>query len=44
MESSAVADALKVAAIGLPVMFFVIALFVVLGQVLLKMFPERDKS
>lgn len=40
----AVADSLKVAAICLPVMFGVILLFVFLGQMLLKIFPEKGDS
>ncbi|MDH7479448.1 MAG: hypothetical protein QHH02_05515 [Syntrophomonadaceae bacterium] len=40
----AVADALKVAAICLPVMFGVILFFVFLGQVLLRLFPQKNGS
>lgn len=42
--SPAVMDSLKVAAIGLPVMFVVIIIFVVLGQVLLKVFPDKGEE
>ncbi len=42
--TSTVYQALEVAAIGLPAMFFVIFLFVVLGQLLLKIFPEKQKD
>jgi hypothetical protein len=37
-------QALEIAGIGLPAMFFVIGLFVILGQLLLKIFPEKPKA
>jgi hypothetical protein len=40
--STTVYQALELAAIGLPAMFFVIFLFVLLGQLLLKIFPEKE--
>lgn len=42
--SPAAVDALRVAAICLPVMFGVILLFVFLGQALLKIFPEKNNG
>jgi hypothetical protein len=42
--SQSVIQALEVAGIGLPVMFFVIGLFLVIGQVLLKVFPEKAEA
>ena len=39
--TATVYQALEVAAIGLPAMFFVIFLFMILGQLLLRIFPEK---
>ena len=40
--TTAVYQALELTAIGLPAMFFVIFLFVIMGQLLLKVFPEKE--
>ncbi|MGE5544882.1 MAG: OadG-related small transporter subunit [Bacillota bacterium] len=42
--NQAVEQALEIAGIGLPVMFFVIGLFIIVGKILLKVFPEKSES
>jgi len=39
-----VLQALQIAGIGLPVMFLVIGLFILLAKLLLKVFPEKSES
>lgn len=42
MEQSVVSQALQVMAIGLPVMFAVILLFMLIAKLLVMLFPARD--
>jgi len=42
--SESVIQALEIAAIGLPVMFLVIGILALAGQLLLKIFPEKLES
>lgn len=44
MEQSVISQALQVAVIGLPVMFAVIALFMVVAKVLVMLFPEKGNK
>lgn len=40
--NEALMAALKVSAIGLPVMFGVLAIFIILSQILVRLFPDRS--
>ena len=42
--NEALMDALKVSAIGLPVMFGVLTIFIILSHVLIKLFPDKSST
>lgn len=44
MEQSVVSQALQVMAIGLPVMFAVILLFMMVAKLLVMLFPAKDED